>query len=300
MSTTYLSFISCTVRALLAGSSASSQPCGLPVSTAQKRQARVQTAPMSMMVAVPGIPALTDVRALGFFADGREPMFFHRVLDRHRSPGRRASGARSQVGLRPNSTRARLGDALIPSLIALKPCGVRYLSPLRDDGNAFEFAHWGSRLRPMPRGSRRANSSPKKDGGQAAWLAGPLWGSTITSTDQAQADWVRMTHCSPRSIELAASLRLEGLAEPVPSWPFFRYAMPRLICASSTSVTPPLAMPLLERRDGLVGLAVAQIGLTQADQHLARAGLLGFGLLLSRALAVERRTACVALASRRS
>ena len=49
----YLSFISSTVRAAFCGSSASSQPRGLPVSTAQKRQARVQTAPINMMVAVP-------------------------------------------------------------------------------------------------------------------------------------------------------------------------------------------------------------------------------------------------------
>ena len=49
----YLSFISATERAAFAGSSGSSQPCGLPVSTEQKRQARVHTAPMSMMVAVP-------------------------------------------------------------------------------------------------------------------------------------------------------------------------------------------------------------------------------------------------------
>src|SRR5690625_7501762 len=37
----------------LAGSSGSSQPRGLPVSTEQKRQARVHTSPISMMVATP-------------------------------------------------------------------------------------------------------------------------------------------------------------------------------------------------------------------------------------------------------
>src|SRR5260221_13127706 len=41
------------MAATLAGSSASSQPRGLPVSTAQKRQAPVQTAPRTMIVAVP-------------------------------------------------------------------------------------------------------------------------------------------------------------------------------------------------------------------------------------------------------
>ncbi len=45
--------MSATLAATFAGSSASSQPCGLPVSTAQNRQARVQTLPMTMMVAVP-------------------------------------------------------------------------------------------------------------------------------------------------------------------------------------------------------------------------------------------------------
>ena len=49
----YLSFMSSTLRAVFSGSSASSQPRGLPVSTEQKRQARVHTAPINMMVAVP-------------------------------------------------------------------------------------------------------------------------------------------------------------------------------------------------------------------------------------------------------
>ncbi len=39
--------------AAFSGSSVSSQPRGLPVSTEQKRQARVQTAPINMIVAVP-------------------------------------------------------------------------------------------------------------------------------------------------------------------------------------------------------------------------------------------------------
>ena len=49
----YLSFMSSTLRAVFSGSSASSQPRGLPVSTEQKRQARVHTAPINMIVAVP-------------------------------------------------------------------------------------------------------------------------------------------------------------------------------------------------------------------------------------------------------
>ena len=49
----YLSFMSSTLRAVFSGSSASSQPRGLPVSTEQNRQARVHTAPINMIVAVP-------------------------------------------------------------------------------------------------------------------------------------------------------------------------------------------------------------------------------------------------------
>src|SRR5881227_578698 len=45
--------MSSTVRAAFSGSSGSSQPCGLPVSTEQKRQARVHTDPISIRVAVP-------------------------------------------------------------------------------------------------------------------------------------------------------------------------------------------------------------------------------------------------------
>ena len=45
--------MSWTALPVLSGSSASSQPFGLPVSTAQKRQARVQTEPSTMIVAVP-------------------------------------------------------------------------------------------------------------------------------------------------------------------------------------------------------------------------------------------------------
>jgi hypothetical protein len=51
--TTYLRPIKATLLAALAGSSGSSQPFGLPVSTEQNWQARVQTEPISMMVAVP-------------------------------------------------------------------------------------------------------------------------------------------------------------------------------------------------------------------------------------------------------
>src|SRR5262245_57949392 len=42
-----------------------------------------------------------------------------------------AMGARSHCGLRPTALGAAAAVALMPSLIAEKPCGVRYLSPLR-------------------------------------------------------------------------------------------------------------------------------------------------------------------------
>jgi hypothetical protein len=45
--------MSSTERAAFSGSNGSSQPCGLPVSTAQNWHARVQTAPINISVAVP-------------------------------------------------------------------------------------------------------------------------------------------------------------------------------------------------------------------------------------------------------
>ena len=87
------------MRATFSGSSASSQPRGLPVSTEQKRQARVHTAPISMMVAV---PAFQHSPMFGHFASS------HTVLRRcsrtmpltAREPAPAASGACSQGGLR--------------------------------------------------------------------------------------------------------------------------------------------------------------------------------------------------------
>ena len=45
-------------------------------------------------------------------------------------PAPLASGARSQVGLRAAAAGGFAAD-LMPSLMAVKPCGVRYFSPLR-------------------------------------------------------------------------------------------------------------------------------------------------------------------------
>ena len=122
--------MSCTVRAALAGSSASSQPRGLPVSTAQNRQARVQTSPISISVAVPAFQ--------------HSPMFGHLASSQtvasrcSRTAWRTASkrwpagmGARSHDGLRPAGSGAVLAVALMPSLIAVMPCGVTYFRPLR-------------------------------------------------------------------------------------------------------------------------------------------------------------------------
>src|SRR5258708_15671885 len=120
--------MSCTDLATFCGSSASSQPRGLPVSTAQKRHARVHTAPISMMVAV---PAFQHSPMFGHFASS------HTVLKRcsrticltvpNAAPV--ASGARSHAGWR--GLAALACDCLTPSLMAVKPCGVVYFSPLR-------------------------------------------------------------------------------------------------------------------------------------------------------------------------
>src|SRR5687768_14986730 len=117
------------------GSSASSHPCGLPVSTEQKRQARVQTAPINISVAV---PAFQHSPILGHFASSqtvasRCSLTTDRTASKRRPAG---IGARNHWGLRPATKAAVPLDALIPSLIAAKPCDVRYLSPLRT--GAFE------------------------------------------------------------------------------------------------------------------------------------------------------------------
>src|SRR6478736_6086752 len=122
--------MSSTVAATFAGSSASSQPCGLPVSTAQKRQARVHTLPMTMMVAV---PAFQHSPMLGHLASS------HTVARRcsrttartDSKPLPAASGARNQEGLPASPRRSAPSRARCPSLMAVKPCGVRYFSQLR-------------------------------------------------------------------------------------------------------------------------------------------------------------------------
>src|SRR5690606_32220390 len=121
--------MSSTDLAVFCGSSRSSQPLGLPVSTAQKRQARVQTEPISMMVAVP--------------LDQHSPMFgqcdsWHTVL-RRCSPTLRLTASkrlplgaltRSQLGLGSTTCGSVEARRFWPSLIAVIPWGVRNFSPL--------------------------------------------------------------------------------------------------------------------------------------------------------------------------
>ena len=78
-----------------------------------------------------GVPALADVRALRFLADRGEPMLAHDALHGRETfaapaPSRAARGACASGRKRP-----RHGLALMPSRIAVKPCGVTYFSPLR-------------------------------------------------------------------------------------------------------------------------------------------------------------------------
>lgn len=58
-----------------AGSS-SSNGAGVPLLTAQKRQVRVQSAPININVAVPFSPTLALVRAAAAFANSVELLFF--------------------------------------------------------------------------------------------------------------------------------------------------------------------------------------------------------------------------------
>src|SRR6202022_4912107 len=101
-------------------SPASSQPHGLPVSTEQNLQARVQTAPMSMIVAV---PAFQHSPMLGHLASSH-------TVERRCSltkaltpwkPAPEGALARSQDGLRTISAgrTTETPPALTPSRIAV-------------------------------------------------------------------------------------------------------------------------------------------------------------------------------------
>ena len=125
--TTYFSFISCTERAACSGSAASSQPFGLPVLTEQKRQARVHTSPISMMVAV---PELQHSLMLGHLASSHTvaslcsctiSCTFSNVAP-PRMRIRNQSGFSRRWRTKP--------EALIPSLMAVMPRSLMNFSPL--------------------------------------------------------------------------------------------------------------------------------------------------------------------------
>src|SRR5262245_23134832 len=125
--------MSSTVRAEFSTSSGSSQPCGLPVSTAQNWQARVQTLPINMIVAVPLFQ--------------HSPMFgqidsSQTVASRcSRTVARRRSN-RSPLGMRAFSHDGfgsrgacwRSARAFTPFLIAANPCSVWYFVPVDTTG----------------------------------------------------------------------------------------------------------------------------------------------------------------------
>jgi len=125
--------MSSTLRAEFSTSSGSSQPCGLPVSTAQNWQARVHTRPMSMIVAVPLFqhsPMLGQIDSSQTVARRCS-----RTVARRRSK-RSPAGTRalSQGGLGSRLACCRSARALTPFLMAAKPCSVWYFAPVTTTG----------------------------------------------------------------------------------------------------------------------------------------------------------------------
>src|SRR5262245_40404396 len=125
--------MSSTVRAEFSTSSGSSQPCGLPVSTAQNWQARVQTLPINMIVAVPLFQ--------------HSPMFgqmdsSHTVASRCSRTVARRRSKRSPLGIRAFSHEGfgsrgacwRSVRAFTPFLMAANPCSVWYFVPVVTTG----------------------------------------------------------------------------------------------------------------------------------------------------------------------
>src|SRR5690606_28984168 len=87
-----------------------------------------------------GVPAFADVRTLGFFADGGEPVFFHRALDGIEAAARRHGSAqplRLAAELDGTGAGSRL-DAVLDGAEALRRT---VFVAAADDGDAFEFAH---------------------------------------------------------------------------------------------------------------------------------------------------------------
>src|SRR5690606_6861623 len=214
VSTTYLSRISCTVRALLMGSSGSSQPRGLPVSTEQKRQARVHTAPISISVAV---PAFQHSPMFGHFASSQTvaSRCSFTVALTVSNPFPAGIGARSQCGLRPRFIGTVPAVALMPSLIAVNPCGVRYLSPLRGAsprtmGMPLKLLTSACCCR-GPRRWQRANDTArnKKPGTLAGFLVGPTRQGKKSSV--VRVDHPKIRQVVPFRILLHRLERLPGL-----------------------------------------------------------------------------------------
>ena len=125
--------MSSTVRAEFSTSSGSSQPRGLPVSTAQNWHARVQTLPISMIVAVPLFQ--------------HSPMFgqidsSHTVASRCSCTVARSCSKRSPAGMRALShggfgsrgACCRSARAFTPFLMAANPCSVWYFVPVVTTG----------------------------------------------------------------------------------------------------------------------------------------------------------------------
>src|SRR6185312_7167357 len=130
VNTTYFRFISATASATLAGSLWSSQPCGLPVLTAQNLQARVHTDPMSIRVAVPR----PQHSAMFGHLDSAQTVFNWCVFTMSRtfwycSPA--GARTRSQLGLGAESGTPVRSLGRMPSFTAFVPWGLTNFAPER-------------------------------------------------------------------------------------------------------------------------------------------------------------------------
>ena len=169
------------LRRMLRARPGSSQPAGLPVSTAQKRQARVQTLPISISVAVPLFQ--------------HSPMFgqmdsSQTVLRRCSRTLRRTAAKAGPVGqlrpqpvglaLRAGTSAASPRRAVDAVLHGAEARLSTVLLAAADDGYAFEFVHltWISRsgesLFSQPGGvfSHARGSGQKKPGTKAGQYRG--------------------------------------------------------------------------------------------------------------------------------
>ncbi len=187
------------------------------MSTAQKRQARVQTAPISMRVAV---PAFQHSPMFGHFASSQTvARRCSRTVARTASNALPAGiGARSQFGLRPTVSGSDAAAALMPSLIAVKPCGVRYLSPLRGFGSA-------AGLMGMPLKSLTAAILTRADAGPEKAKPGIRPGFAFDGMRQRavhQACRLRISHISARSCHFDSPFTARNACRAASFWPFFR------------------------------------------------------------------------------